>query len=643
MKKNTIIFILLVIQIFLGVKISYSQERKLKKADEKYDQLSYIDAMEIYLKVAESGYKSEELFKKLGNSCYFNADYECSAKWYRELFGLNGSISDSKYYLRYSQSLKAIGKDLESEEWFDIYTQNNGLSNDNTKNAKDYLAIIDNNSGRYKLEPLSINTDGVDFGGSILGDNLVYASTKHAGSLIKKRSAWDGMPFLDLYEAPIDKEGILGKPKKLKGDINTRFHESSGVFTKDGKTMYFTRSNVTPDRKFKSKDDIQRLKIYRAHLVNGKWINIEDLSINNDSYSTAHPALSPDEKILYFVSDMPGSMGGTDLFKVVINPDGSLGRVSNLGESINTVGRESFPYVTKDNELYFSSDGHFGLGGYDVFYTPISKDLNNANLLNVGAPINSQYDDIAFMIDEGKGYITSNRTGGKGQDDIYHFIELKDIKELLKSKIYGRITDELTNKPLSGAFVEILDENNKKVTELQTDDTGYYEAEVDYDSSYIIKVNKQKYNSEDAYSIKKVREREHKFKLKRIIEKVKTGDDIAKILNIKIHFDFDKSNIRSDARVELEKLLIALKENPNLKIEIRSHTDSKGNASYNMFLSERRAKSTLNYLVQNGIDKSRLTAKGYGETQLINNCTNGIPCSDEKHAANRRSEFVIKR
>jgi outer membrane protein OmpA-like peptidoglycan-associated protein len=624
---------------FFSISVG-AQERQLDKANQKYQQLAFIDASEVYLEVAQSGYKSEELFKKLGNSYYFNANYAEAFKWYRELFQFINAVSEPIYYLRYSQSLKAVGHDKESQQWFDRYAQQAGLSNKKYKTAEDYLALIEQNSGRYQIKSLPINTEGVDFGSSFLGDRMVFASTKDTLSIHKRKSAWDGLSFLDLYEVTHKDDSIFSEPTPLKGEVNTKLHESSAVFTRDGKTMYFTRNNMTPYTK-RAKDEVQHLKIYRAYLVNELWSQIEDLSINGDLYSTAHPALSPDEKFLYFASDRPESLGLTDLFKVPIDADGTLGAIVNLGDKVNTKGRESFPFLSKDNELYFSSDGHYGLGGYDVFYGKIEEDGTIENLLNVGKPINSPYDDVAFIIDNHKGYISSNREGGKGYDDIYRFIETEDIKELLKSRIFGVVTDKNTLEPIALATITLFDENNNELIQLQTDENGFYESEVDYYASYLLKTTKEGYTSADDFSEKEIKEREHNFQLEKLAPAVKKGDDIAKLLNIIIHFDLDKSFIRADAQVELEKLVVYMKKYPSVSVDIRSHTDSRANDAYNIALSNRRAKSTLSYLVQRGIPREKLTARGYGETQLVNDCTNGVKCTDDEHQANRRSEFII--
>lgn len=641
--KNTITLILLCTTFLFWGTAAIAQQGKLNRANKKYDDLAFIDASKIYLNVAESGYKSEELFKKLGNTFYFNTNYHDAAKWYGELFALSKDV-EAIYYLRYSQALKSIGESELSQQWFDQYAQKAGISDDQLNDARYYMQIIEENSGRYTMTALSTNTSGIDFGASLLKDKLIFASTRDSGSVIKRRDAWSEMPFLDLYQAHVNEDGSVTDATKLKGDINSKFHESSAVFTKDGNTMYFTRNNDSPRVK-RGKNEERHLKIYRAHWIDEQWTNIEDLSINGENYSTAHPALSPLEDKLYFVSNMPQSLGLTDLFVVNLYDDGSLGAPINLGEKINTKGRESFPYVTKENELYFSSDGHYGLGGYDVFYAKLKGDGFTGNLINVGEPVNSASDDFAFIIKNKKGYMSSNRPGGMGYDDIYSFVENKPIKDLLKGKIYGTVIDKDTRELISNATIAVLDETNTVVANLKTDSNGYYQTDIDITSQYLIKATNPDYDGDDVLSLRSEigKDREHNFELSRnpSITEASSGTDLPEILNIAIYFDLDRSLIRPDAEVELEKIVSAMKLYPHLKIAIASHTDSRDNDSYNKNLSERRAQSTLEYLVNRGIDRNRLAARGYGESRLINNCSNGVECSEKQHQKNRRSEFII--
>ncbi len=620
-----------------------AQDSKYARANKKYDRLAYVDASDIYLHVAKKGYRSPELLQKLGNTFYFNADYTNAAHWYAELFSLSGSNDGIRpepiYYLRYSQSLYASGDENGAQEWFDKYAKL--VPQKKQMKVAEYNQLIERNSGRYTIQNLEINTSGIDFGASFAGDTLLFASTRDTGTVATRINSWDNRTFLNLYEASINENGSLGNVSKLKRVLKSRFHESSAAVTKDGNTMYFTRNNVTPIKK-NGKKETKNLKIYRVmRQANGEWGNLEDLSINSNGFNTAHPALGPDGSKLYFVSDRDGSMGQTDIYVADIKENGSLGTPKNLGPEVNTKGRESFPFVTERNELYFASDGHYGLGGYDVFYMDLSGPMAGA-LVNVGKPINSEKDDFAFAIDteNKRGYFSSNRPGGKGNDDIYSFVEVKDIAETLKRRVYGKVVDVDTQEPLGNASITVFNGKGDKVYELKTDANGNYSADaINSMSTYRILAEKEKYDSDD---VQVVPGNEVNFALKRNTYALAEGADLAKMLNIPmIYFDFGRSDVRPDAEVELQKTLVVMQGHPTLKIDIRSHTDSQGNSAYNLKLSDKRARATMEWLVKNGIERDRLTAKGYGESQLVNRCSNGVPCSEEEHQLNRRSEFII--
>ena len=621
---------------------SYSQESKLSKAEEEYSQMNYVDAQAIYLSVAEKGYESEELFKKLGNTYYFNAQYDEAAKWYGQLFE-KYPTQPSAILLRYSQALRAIGEDTLSERYYNKYVSKGGRSLE--MQAIDYLSLIEENSGRYELESLSdiYNEEHISFGQSKLGDKLIYASTEDRATLVNRRSGWDGLSFLSLYEVELDSSNqVEGKPKKLRGELKSKYHESSPVFTQDGMTMYFTRSNLTAEKKGNDKN----LKIYRSNKEGGKWQEAEELPFNSDDYSSAHPALSPDESKLYFSSDRPGGYGESDLYVAEIFSDGTIGIPQNLGSEINTSGKETFPFVSKSNELYFSSDGHFGLGGLDVFYVKL-EDEGYGNLLNVGKPINTYADDFAFGIDEEskRGFISSNRSEDSGEfvyDNIYTFIEKTPIKDVYKAKIEGYVTDKESGEPIEGALVSFIESTGDKYIEIKTDSEGYYAAETNRYMVYAVRGSHELYDSDEKFSEAGVETQRIDLQLQKNKEEIVEGTDLAKVLNIPmIHFDFDKWDIRSDAAVELEKVVAVLNEYPELRINIRSHTDSRGSDTYNKVLSERRAASTLDYLVSRGISKDRLQSEGLGETELVNGCSNGVPCTKAEHQANRRSEFIV--
>lgn len=629
---------------FVASSLVYGQERKLAKATENYEQLDYVNAQKVYLAVAEKGYQSEELFTKIANTYYFNAQYDQAVKWYESLFNITPEPEENIVFLRYSQALKATGQKDKASNYYDAFVLKSGMKS-NLKQAKDYEKLIQQNSGRYELEALQgVYDEGkISFGHIKLGDTLYYASTTDIKSFLNKRSAWDGLSFLSLYTIKVDSlNRSISKPTILKGNLNSKFHESSPVFTKDNNTMYFTRSNIT----YENKKDDQKLKIYKSKKVNNRWLEAEELSINSDHFSTAHPSLSSDGTKLYFASDRPGGFGESDIYVSQINADGSIGNPVNLGSEINTSGKETFPFVSADNELYFSSDGHYGLGGLDVFYVKI-EDNGYGNLLNIGQPVNSYADDFAYGINQQtkRGFISSNRSDDKGQfvyDNIYSFIETSPIIDVYFAQIQGYVTDKQTGLPIEGAVVILSNSEGKIYKQVTTDEKGRYVVETNKFQSYFIKVTKEHYDTDEKMSKSDLENQEINFQLQQNQAVLVPGTDLAKLLNIPIiYFDFDKSNIRKDAQVELEKLLAVLNQYPNLKLEIRSHTDSRGNDAYNKALSQRRATSTLNYLVEKGIDAERLTALGMGETKLVNKCSNGIPCSEQGHQKNRRSEFIV--
>lgn len=617
--------------------VSFGQISQLKTADKKYEKYSYIDAIQIYEKVADKGYKSAELFKKLGNSYYFNAELDKASKWYEELFKLNEEV-ESEYYFRYAQCLKAT-KDYENaNKYFELFAKKtNDPRGAEFLNNPNYLQNIEENSGKYTIGQLNINSESSDFTPAFLNNQIVFASARKEGALYDKIHNWTKQNFTDLYIATKNSDGSFSAVENFSKEINTKFNESSPIFTKDGKTMYFTRNNFNNGKKGKDEQKTMLLKIYKATFQNGNWTNVTELPFNNDNYQVAHPALSPNEKTLYFASDMPGGLGGSDLYKVIINDDGTFGNPENLGNVINTPGRESFPFVGPDNTLYFASDGHLGLGGLDVFET---KNINNtySEPVNLGRPINSSMDDFGFIInDKNVGYLSSNREEGNGFDDIYTFT-------ICSQKIHGIITDLKTKETLPNAKVELYDEQMKKLSEVFADDKGHYSLTADCNHKYTIRASKEEYESNEKMvtTAKETGETKVDIALERTVFPIDEGTDLAKIFDISmIYFDLDKWNIRPDAAKDLQKIIEVMQQYPNMTVDIRSHTDSRQTHKYNELLSERRAKSTLDFMVKNGIERKRLTAKGYGETQLVNDCSDGVPCSEEEHQKNRRSEFII--
>nr|WP_297914522.1 OmpA family protein [uncultured Allomuricauda sp.] len=618
------------------------EERVKAKADERYDEYSFSPAIDIYKKVLDKGYTSSDLLKRLGNSYYFNAKYEEAANVYQKLVESYPDDIEADYFFRYAQSLKTLGKYDKSVEVMQKFKQM--ASTLEVDFDADYLEKIEANSGRYEIEPFQYNSKYSDFAASFYEEGLIFASDRDTGNLARYRHTWNAKDFLDLYK--VDADSISnGTVVKLQGDVNTRLHESTSVVTKDGTIIYFTRNNFLDGKKFKDEKGVIRLKIYSADLIEGEWTNIVELPFNNDSYSVAHPVLSPDEKRLYFVSDMPGSYGESDIFMTEIIGDGTYGPVVNLGKNINTGARETFPFITPDGVLYFSSDGHSGLGGLDVFATKIAFDEYDQPIVNVGRPVNGPTDDFAFIIDNEKkeGYFSSDREGGLGEDDIYRFSEKNPLVLDCIQEVTGTVRDRISNEVLAGATVKIIDEENKEVSTTITDAKGNYVLQLDCSKGNFVRASRDGYVPAEEYLTKSYgKPRIVDFYLERDVVTGGFGDDLAKLLQLStIYFDLNKYDIRPDAEIEIQKVIVAMEKYPSLKIKVNSHTDSRGNDAYNLWLSKKRAESTVAYMISKGISKERLQGEGYGETRLVNECSNGTPCSKDKHQLNRRSEFII--
>ena len=624
-------------------------EKELEKANEMYKNFSYVDAIKIYERIAQKGFVNQEMLQSLGNAYYYNAEYKKALPWYEQLFQEGKYKVKPEYYYRYAQTLKSVGDYTQADKMMAKFVE---LTNANDTRAalfeenKDYQTVIKNNSGRFQLNNASINTENSEYGTALYGDKIVFAGATDARKAKRGVSQWTGESFYDLYEAEhFDQK--LGSRKPFSSSINTQFNESTPVFTKDGNTMYFTRNNYV-NRKLGS--DIENtilLKILRATKdKNGNWGNIVEVPFNSDQYNVAHPALSPDEKYLYFASDMPGSFGNSDIFRVEILGDNQYGTPENLGNIINTAGRESFPYISKDNVLYYSSDGIPGLGGLDIFAVKFNADGSTSKPVNIGMPGNSADDDFCFVFnsDSKIGFLTSNRPGGKGKDDIYSFHEDKPLLFSCQKNIKGIVKDAKTKAIIANAKVILSDKVMKEVStdQSKTDGTFTFEKVNCNDSHYYLRGEKEKYETAEVNVTVGKDEVVYEILLNPRQVAIEKGMDLAKVFEIKeIKFDYNKANIRPDAAVELTKIVEVMREYPKMKIDIRSHTDSRGADSYNLKLSDRRAKATLEWIVKQGIDRKRLKAKGYGETRLVNGCSNGVPCTEEEHQENRRSEFIV--
>lgn len=638
--------------IFLGLALTTAvinaQEKKIKKADDNFNNYAYAPAIESYQNLLDKGYTNEEIYKNLGNANYFNANYDEAANWYEKLFQLEGTTIDAEFMYRYAQTLKSLEKYGESDIWMQKFKA--AKANDQRaikfSNNLDYLENIEANSNRYDIKNLAINSKESDFAPAFNNEMLVFSTARDSGLTSRKIHEWNNKAFLNLYKAAPNASGDFVSASKLSKALNKKTHESSTAFTNDGTTVYFTRNNSNNGKFSRDENGVSRLKIYKATLADDEWTNIVELPFNGDNYSVAHPTLNKDETKLYFASDMPGTLGESDIFSVDINTDGTFGTPINLGETINTESRETFPFITSENKLYFSSDGHPGLGGLDVFVTN-QENIYRPTIENIGRPINSEEDDFSFIFNEEtkKGFFASNRDGGKGDDDIYSLKENKALDLTCHTKIAGVIKDQETGALLANAEVIVYNSANEIVAKGITSTDGAFDLEGNCTSGdYKLVASKEEYNQGDKMfaTIDAKDTTDVELALEKTRRSAPIGTDLAKYLDIEpIYFDFDKSFIREDAKVSMEKVLIYLREFPEVHVQVRSHTDSRANNLYNDGLSDRRAKSTAAYLVSQGIAEERISNKGFGETELTNKCSNGVPCSKEKHQLNRRSEFIV--
>jgi len=631
---------IVLLAFMLNASQAVAQEREVAKGNKKFNQYAFVDSQKIYLKVAEGGYESADLFSKLGDSFYYNADYSEAVTWYNKLVEkYAGSITPDQYF-RYAQALRAAEQYDKSVEMIGRYQELMDASGEDYYEPNT-ITKIRSGKKNFTVNKLNVSSSGYsDFAPAFYGEQLLFASTRDTGTFTTRIHKWNNQPFLDLYVGNVDENAQVNSAEKIKGSINTEFHESTATLSPDETTLYFTRNNFTAEQYKSDSNKTNKLKLYKALKgVGESFGNVVELPFNDNDFSTAHPAVSPDGKILYFASDRPGTLGESDLWKVAINEDGSYGEVENLGAGINTPGRETFPFIDKTGKLYFSTDGRGGLGGLDVYV----YDFDKNELSNMGEPVNSIKDDFTFVYntDSGKGFFASNRENNPLDDDIYSF-----IRNTCESILTVNVIDKETKEPLNGALVGIRDIENELLIsgEAVAPDATFVYENPDCGEDYFARAEMEGYTtaekmvemSEESSDVNVI------IELEKSITSIPPEFDLGKLIN-PIYFDFDKSNIRPDAAVELAKIIEILKEYPELRIDVRSHTDSRGKDSYNLALSERRNQSTIDYIIEEGgIAAERLTGRGYGETQLLNNCSNGVKCSEEDHQMNRRSQFIVQ-
>lgn len=634
-----------------------NKSKIIQKADFYFDKMWYAEAAELYEQALNKDNENytRDIIQKAADAYYFNTNMEKAYEWYHILYENYGKEMSAENIFKYAHSLKGTGKYTRAKRLIRLYNRKmkDGdyvSSIDNTDLGMPKEVVLDNllnSEQNYEIKNMAINTEYSDFSPMFLDSSrVVFSSAKDSSFLSTRRYKWNDQPYLDLYVAKINNESQdLKDAIKFSKKINTKYHEASVAFSSDNGTMYFTRNNYGKKLKRDNKG-INHLKIYKSTKVDGDWTEAVEVSFNSDNYSTGHPALSPDGKQLYFVSDMPGSIGKTDIFVVDVFDDGNFSEPRNLGSGINTEQKEMFPFFN-GKKLYFSSDGHIGLGGLDVYEATYGAERGFENVTNLGQPINSKKDDFSYIVNEEnqKGFFASNRRGGKGDDDIYSFKRLTvEETPANENAIAGVVTELTTGDIMPQALVQLLDGNGIKLKEMVTEEDGSFVFE-DLDSStkYTLKTVKGEYfNNEQKVTTKENEVVNVDVSLKRLEEMIAMEDGIKKLKTEMIYFNFDKSFIRPDAAKELDRLVSVMKEYPNMVIKIESHTDSRGSKVYNEYLSDKRAKSTRDYIISKGIDQSRIeSAIGYGENRLINECDGTIRCKETDHLLNRRSEFII--
>jgi outer membrane protein OmpA-like peptidoglycan-associated protein len=748
--KNIYIFL-----IVFSIQFAQAQQQDLQRANTLFGKTYYSAAIPLYEKVSNKS-QTVEVIQNLGDCYYYTNQYDKAQAQYALLSqSRNG---DEGYYFRYSQTLKAKGKYAEANDIMRKFYLANNNNKAIEKLEKD-IKTLNNVSAigeRFSIENLAINTANSEFGGVVLGDSLVFAAVKKKPNLFDKTYKWNNESYLNIVSIPLKNikanDSLVSYFSK---DLKSPMHESNAVFTKDGKTMYFTRNNSTNGRRGKNTDKISNIQIFRAEWVKNKWTNIKALPFNSPDYSVEHPALSSDENTLYFASDMPGTFGSFDIFSVSVD-GANYGLPMNLGDKINTTKREQFPFVSNDSKLYFSSNGLEGYGGLDIFVSDIQNN-SYSKASNVGLPVNSGYDDFAYYVNSEtkEGYFSSDRPGGKGKDDIYSLKETKDlIIEDCRQFIAGTITDSDSHLALENAIVILKNGSNQELEKVTTTADGKFSFTIECESNYSLLATKENYTensktfrisgernktndgSMEIRSIEIIKKEEQAALDKKIaadlliaqqlkaaelvaLEQKKKADaialqekkiadanalkqkkrddaialeakrvaDIAAIqlskkeklaadkkaaelaaakkkektaaivaaekdvvkdrdqLIIKtdpIYFDYNMWYIRKESKKILNRVVELMNKYPDMVVEIGSHTDNRGNAKFNENLSQKRADATRNYMLEQGIPKNRISAKGYGESVPIVKCIPEDSCDEEQHELNRRSVFVIK-
>lgn len=605
-----------------------SADYYLKKADKDFEYSRYSKAIDNYGKGLKKR-RDMDAVEKLADSYYATNQPNFAVTLYNEV--IQSGKGSTQIHFKYGRLLMTQGDYDGAINQFILHLK----SNPNDIVAEMLLSSCYSVNERFRDTSLYNMTylPSGDFTQAFspvdYRNGIVFSAEKNV-FLNNKKSPWTGNSYLDLYYMEKDDDGNWLSPVLLKGEVNGKFHEGPATFAENGTVVYFTRSNYYKRKMVESEAKENNLKIFMASLIDDKWTNLEELPFNSDDYSCGHPTITEDGKILYFVSDMPGGFGGTDIYRCFWE-NGEWTKLENLGEMINTPGNEMFPYIHSDGTFYFSSNAHNSMGGLDVFLT-FYHDGRWMKPENLNYPLNTNKDDFGYVLnpDNVTGFISSSRSD---KDELYQF-EKKDPTFIL----YGTALIKGTDIPVEGVTVEITRGSDNDVITMISDKDGKFKYKLVKEEEYHLLCTKKGCFSRTDKVVTKGLKYSTNFYADFEVEEIVLNKPI--VLE-NIYYDFDKWNIREDAAMELDKLAKLLMDNPTIEIELGSHTDARGTDNYNMVLSDKRVRAAVKYLISRGISIKRLSWKGYGETVPVNECVNGVQCDDELHQKNRRTEFKV--
>lgn len=647
--------VITIITIFIGNYYAIGQEQLSRKqqADKLFDRYEYYNASRLYLILADKKNPDIKVLKQLATCYRMMNEYDNAATWYAKV--IENPKSEPLDHFYYGEVLQRNQKFEEAKEQYTIY----GVKSGKPQAAAikmvscDSAAVWIKNPTALKIKNAQgLNSKYSDWGASFYGnEGIVFTSdrTAEVNQDNKDVYAWTGNSWLKLYLASlkedVEKELLVVTKQNFPSKVD--YHVGPLVLSQTGDTAYVTIATRTPARQLpvdkstgkKSRERLytRRLEIMTAVKKDGNWQDIKPFAYNNvKEFSVGHAAISKDGSIMYFTSDMPGGLGKTDIWYCLKRADGSWGAPANCGPQINSTEEEAFPTIAGDGDLYYSSKGKVGMGGYDI-YTSKGSGAKWTTSVNLKYPANSTSDDFYYVSLDGKsGYLSSNRQGGAGDDDIYSFNQ--EVVQQIILALQGTVADTKTKSPLDSVLVILKDAQGVAISQKVTGADGNFFFGLEKDQTYNVEFSRPHYSSATIPVSTKGITKSDTLNVQAFLKKEIFIPGKTYVLK-NIYYDFDKSNIRSDAAKELDKLITILKENPEIHIELGSHTDSRGNAQYNQWLSQKRANSAVQYMLDRGVERNRITAKGYGETMLLNRCADGVKCTEAEHQLNRRTEF----